>query len=528
MFQVLSHILSYLPFGDLKTVRFVSKLWNDESLKIIKKKAVVKFGFGPGYSATNESMKLFRYVNEMKKNPLPNWEINLPALGTTRADEYKVDATPGRPGAKLIADLDWFLGEKTDVVKQLTLSGELESIFDHEILVKVMKNLPLGTIQNFELAGGWALKALSENGELEFPTTISFKMLQEFTLSMGAFNVEGYHAKDCSTMTWLRPLANAVNRVRALHLRCRSPLSLSFIQQADSFPNLEQVSFHYVNPEGLKFLQKLDKPLSKLELNRLIHWKSADVLAFQKLLQKHSNSLKSLQFILPNCSQGSMVLELPIFPQLKTLNLGYGSSGDDEDDDDNDNRVGTNEKVLVTVAFRGEYGPDAISYAKHFPSLQSLTLWPSGYGKYGATESYRTYLSDITSFWEKHTKFYEIFFPLHQDEHEPPQICKTLYHLDVPHQSFDYPDQQLHIFPRAAEIAAMFPNVVNDWTTEIKKPVTIPPPRPEKKVLRSASKKVKVQATRVLRPRGTTTRASKTTPAAAASAKRRAPKRKIN
>ncbi|OXA62695.1 hypothetical protein Fcan01_00746 [Folsomia candida] len=434
---VVPHILSYLPFDDLKNVRFVSKVWNREALRLIRKKSYVKFDFLLGYKKLDDPTKLFRYNHEMQDNPIPCWQIAIPSIGL---EDYLHEVRPDQ-GEKIIADFHWFLGLKTHSVTWLRLAGKIASKFDYNTQIKILGMCPTQTIQHFELNWDWSTIKASGRG-YRFPSSIKFTNLETFVLSMnvGHYDVQGDGgpSHDCSSLTWLAPLISAVQGVRVLILDTSSPLLETFYNQATPFQNLDEITIQEnLTPEGLKFLNKLQQPLTKMNLGRLEHWKKPQYLGFGRLLQNHSQTLTSLKITLGNCVKSNTILSLPIFPSLKKLHVDMDSMGEQYEE----------EKFPIDVSFDGD---NDISYAKHFPSLKSLEF---GYNDGGflmrRNENANDYLFDV-------------FLPLGHGEDGDAgfQVCKTLRHLDLPTKAISESGQ---LFDRLGEIARMFPNVHNPW-----------------------------------------------------------------
>ncbi|OXA63219.1 uncharacterized protein LOC110855001 [Folsomia candida] len=429
---VVSHILSYLPFDDLKNVRFLSNVWNQEALRLIKKKGCVRFEFSPGHKKLDDSTKLFRYNHEMQENPIPHWRIAIPSIGL---ETYQHEIRPAQ-GEKVIAGLHWFLGLKTHNVTSLDFAGTIASKSDYDAQIRVLEMCPTQTIENFELGWTWIQDEASGRG-YTFPRSIKFTNLKTFGLSMdvGSYDIEGDgdHSEDCSSLSsWLTPLLYAVKGVRVLILNCTfSPLLDTFYDRAKPFRNLEEITIQRnITPEGLKFLNKLKNPLRKMNLGRFEYWKKVQYLAFGRLLRKHSQTLTSLQITLGNCVKNDTILNLPIFPSLKELYV------------DKDSWVEENETFALKVSFDGD---DDIAYAKHFPRLETLKLGGNDNG-WGRNVN-------------ENNALFDTFLPFGFSD-AGSQVYKTLRHLDLPTEATLESGQ---LYARADEIAKMFPNVHNPW-----------------------------------------------------------------
>ncbi|OXA61759.1 uncharacterized protein LOC118433957 [Folsomia candida] len=434
---VVSLILSYLPFDDVKNVRFLSKVWNREALRLMKKKGLVKFDFSLGYKKLDDSTKLFRYNHEMQENPIPHWRIAIPCIGL---NEYVHEIRPAQ-GEKVIADFHRFLGLKTHNVTSLDFGGKIASKFDYDEQIRILEMCPIQTIQNFELGWTWIQDEASGQG-YRFPSRIKFTNLETFVLSMdvGHYDIEGDGgpSRDCSSLTpWFSPFLHAVKGVRVLILKCTfSALLETFYDLAKPFRNLEEITIQRnITPKGLKFLNKLKKPLTKMNIGRFEHWKKPQYLGFGRLLRKHSQTLTSLKITLGNCVKSNTNLNLPSFPSLKELHVAKDSWSDQD------------ETFPLKVSFDGD---DGISYAKHFSSLVSLKLG----------EDNRGFL--VRSNENENDDLYHTFLPLGdgEDGNTGFQVCKTLRRLDLPTKATL---ESGSLFARAGEIARMFPNVHNPW-----------------------------------------------------------------
>ncbi|OXA62856.1 uncharacterized protein LOC118434015 [Folsomia candida] len=428
-----SHILSYLPLNDVKNARFLSRVWNQEALRLIKKKGLVKLDFSFGYQKLDDSTKLLRYNHEMEVNPIPHWRITIPSIGL---DEDWHEVHPSQ-GGKIIADLHWFLGLRTHNVTTLQLGGTIASKFDYKTQVKILRRCPTQTIQYFEL--GWTWRTVKTSGRrYKFPSSIKFTNLKTIAFSMDDGDYRGDHSEDYSSLTpLLTPLISAVKGVRVLILDCPcSPLLGTFYDLAQPFWNLEEITIkETLTLKGLNFLNKLKKPLRKMTLGRFEYVESAQYLEFGRLLRKHSQTLTSLEITLGNWVNSNTVLNLPIFPSLKELHMWM------------DFWCHEDETFKIKLSFDGD---DVISYSKHFPSLQTLELGEDDPGiVVDANEKNELDLLDI-------------FFPLGHgvDGDAGFQVCKTLRHLDLPAEATLESGQ---IFARVGKIARMFPNVLNPW-----------------------------------------------------------------
>ncbi|OXA64218.1 uncharacterized protein LOC118434139 [Folsomia candida] len=435
---VVSHIMSYLPFDDVKNVRFLSKVWNQEALRLIKKRGYVSFNFCLGYKKLDDPTKIFRYNHEMQDNPIPHWRIAIPSIGL---DSYQHEIRPAQ-GVKVIADLHWFLGLKTHNVTSLDFAGKISSKSDFDTEIEILEMCPTETIQYFEL--GWIWSTVEASGQgYTFPSRIKFTNLNTFVLSMdvGSYDVEGdgSPSEDCSSLaSWLNPLLCAVKEVRVLILNCTFPALLeTFYGQAKPFQNLEEITIQQnLTPEGLNFLNKLKKPLTKMNLGRFEHWTNAQYLGFGRLLSKHSQTLTSLKMTLGNCANSDTILNLPSFPSLRVLHVGKDSWG------------AKDETFPLQVSFDGA---NSISYAKHFPTLETLKLGDNDIG------------------WRRNAIvndfLFDTFLPLGNGG-AGLQVCKTLRHLDLPTEPTLKSGQ---LFARGREIARMFPNVHNPWINMVRK-----------------------------------------------------------
>ncbi|OXA54590.1 hypothetical protein Fcan01_10270 [Folsomia candida] len=110
---------------------------------------------------------------------------------------------------------------------------------------------------------------------------------------------------------------------------------------------------------------QLTNPLKKLKLDRLRFEQGEDYAKFEKLLQKHANTLEELHFTY-DVWRNDETLHLPILPRMLTLSVGWMQfSG-------------------MEIRFPSEQNnedDDVLDYERHLPRLDALSLimFPSAY-----------------------------------------------------------------------------------------------------------------------------------------------------
>lgn len=457
----------------LKEIRFVSKLWNEEAFKLLRKRCTLdlEFNWGSGYEKTTESMKLFRYSVEMANNPLPNWSIALPSLGLEEdGDGDGVDTSEGQPGAKMLEDLDYFIvDDKLDArrsLKRLNLGGAISSRKDYDVRLKVLQAVG-GGVEEFTWRGSWYLDT-APGKNYPFPEDIHFQKLKVFTLSLSPLEPGGWghdEAKNCSSLTWLQPFIKSIHRVTTIRLECSTSLALLFCNTLTKpgmmslLSNLREVSVHHVTVNVIKILLKLDKPLKKLELFDLKNLEKSDFQYFAELLQKHCQTLESLLFIIPPSPMDEndtppLFISFPAFPKLINLNVGWGPEEYQKTQD-------------IKLTFPD--GTSFVNYANDLPSLKCLTLYPLGYRKYSQIETSFTVGTQPERVWENCGSLFKMFFPPIATNGAM-QIVKSVQFLDALYEVPVGYQKESPLFSEEAEvlIAAMFPNVNNKWITSIR------------------------------------------------------------
>lgn len=471
--QILSTILSYLPVEELKQVRFVSKLWNEEAFKLLRKRCTLSLDFErtQGYEAMNESMKLFRYAVEMGNNPISNWKIDLSPIGK----RYALDPSPGKLGAKLLEDIDYFLFDNSAQlsnacrsVKTLKLGGTIAFLSDYKLRLKFLQALG-SRLTELNWGGHWYLRA--SGGNCPFPENIQFYKLKVFNLSLCPLEEAGgwfdYAAKNCSNLTWLQPLIRSIKRVTTLRFACSASLTLEFLNVLSKpeiislYSNLNELSLNKVTVDVIKILLKLDRPLKKLQIYALKDMKKPDFLYFEELLRKHCQTLESLLFIIPPTpvedGDGTppVSISFPTFPKLVNLIVGWGQKS---------------YRKTLDIKLMFPDGSSFVNYAKDLPSLKSLTLWPAEFRNFGKTEDFTTMSADPDRVWRDYGYIFEMFFPPIATNGEM-QICRSVQFLDVLHKVRFIVSRENPLFTKPKEIliARMFPNVENnEWITSIR------------------------------------------------------------
>lgn len=451
LLQILSHILSFMSITELKCFRFVSKSWNIEAFRHLKKLCDVSFYFSHtlgevinGYSLHPKSLRLLQYSVEMETSPMPNWTITLPSLRDI--------PTPGTVGAKLLDDLNHFIiSPKPEYIRKLELCGNIRSEFDLQLQLQPWEELLQalgGTLQELELGWTWLLDYWPANYAI-FPENITFPKLQVFKLSMAFLEGGDANVRDCSDVTWLQNVVTAVRCVTRIELLEDTPPSTTFLEHLSQvsvmFVNLQEIVITYVCPDVIRALLKVEQPqpLKKLELEKLEYMEKEDYPAYQELLRKHSKSLELLKFSLAGTSTKSTTdpirIRFPTCPKLTRLEVEWSSGDPDAQGND------------IRLVFPD--GRASIDYEKHLPSLKSLTVSPVEFIIYSAGMR-----KAMEGGWRKYASFYEMFFPSIAENYKGTmQVCKSLQILDVP-----IPDR---ISPQFSNIltrlAGLFPNASN-------------------------------------------------------------------
>lgn len=489
IFQILSNILSYLSVKELKELRLVSKLWNEEACKHLKRRATVFFDYNCGYEDTRESMKLFQYFAEMAHNPISNWLFQIPI---TLGQDDAINLLPGQPGAKLLADLlNLCLSDVSMFPKKLEFRGQIVTELDYEVRLTILKAVA-GALQEFNWGGDWDLVTISGE-DIPFPEKFQFHKLRVFTLSLTLPGEED--VDEVYNFTWLPHFIKTIQGVTTIRLRCDSEISCVFLsvlgQEMRFFSNLNEISIKTVTEDVIQLLLKLEKPLTKLELSKITLTKE-DFQYLGKLLEKHCQTLKSLLLIIPESPRDeddtpSVYIRFPKFPDLVKLNVGW-----------NPGRQGKSQDVKLTFSD----GSGGINFARDCPSLKSLTLWPTQFGKYPDGDNPGLGSLESTSVWKDCACFYEMFLPPIRKNGEM-QICESLQFLDVLQEVRSKKGKKFPLFSKEAEtrIANMFPNVRNNnWITSVREKTSR-----AKDVVKKGKKETKSKGIRksvvVLRPR---------------------------
>lgn len=228
---------------------------------------------------------------------------------------------------------------------------------------------------------------------------------------------------------------------------CNSELS--------SVPNLNQLSIHHINIDSLQCLLQLKQRLKSLEIYEFVDMKPAHFPILEKLLRKLAPTLERLllvirQIYVPVEDMETNHIQVPQFPKLVALNIGWDVGLNTYYDK-------TNTKTTLLFP-SGE-----IDYEQDFPELQSLTLWPFGFGKYPNFRDYSYHIdkSDVTKFQEKIVSFYTIWFPcINPIFGGRTKIVQSVQVLDVLTQLWVYGEIRSLFSQRAvSRIRRMFPNL---------------------------------------------------------------------
>lgn len=423
---------------DLKNVRFVSRQWNQEALKIINKTCAVTFEFESDYPGPQESMKFFQYSVEMQEIPMSRWNIDLPIFQQRQGYGRALDATPGQPGSKFVDDFNWFISSPNiENMKILELAGQIHTKLEFDLRLKVLQTVQK-TLQELCISGTWY--QTSDQVNCEFPENLNFPNLKSFSLKL----ITDTEGEECYNLKWLQNLFRGITKISTLDLLCYDEqLAVSFLDHihnlANSFSHLEELSISSANPVVIKKILQVQvkTPLRKLQVSDLnITFTDFDTredwILYDHLLSKYSTTLQELSFDIPHKNEksekGQQFIIFPTFPNLKYLRVSWESG-----------------KEPLDLMFPG----GGINYENDFPSLQSLAVYPEING-----DPFRGTVS-------------EAFFPATKEENlgdEPIQVFNGLQYLEIfPDKGFEDESITPDI---VTAIAGMFPKVSNyDWIT---------------------------------------------------------------
>jgi hypothetical protein len=461
---MLSHVLSYLSIEDLKDVRLVNHLWNQEASKLLKKRsdAIITFNFKKPSLYLDDSTQLYRYIDEMK--PCQNQFISSIVLNLNRdysedSEDEDDELETGNytyPENKILlnrleADLLWFftLSNNNHVFTKLILDGSIET--KHILVIRTrIITLLKDTLKELDMGGWWQPRnedysIINEpnpalNEEYQFPSQLEFSSLKSFTLSLYThldFQIKGW--------SWIESLVKSIKDVTCIHLCCCEVVMMEFLEllrkSRHLFNNLNEVEifmedstnfFHFLAAHCDATL-----PITMLTMHNIT---ADEIPTLQEILWKYCKSLKFLDLWLPTVIK-KWTLRFPSFPELKVLDIAFHQ--------DRDPDVETNHEIKCGLLFGNDKQDSSIDYNKYFPVLQQLTLFQ--------------HLSRVFKdgpWWTKHQPIFGQFItPLEKNK-----ICTTLKILDIPYTCRD--NCQIVICPLMEEIAALFPNVHNKWINQ--------------------------------------------------------------
>lgn len=433
-FQILSRILIHLNFVELKSVRLVSRLFNQEAIILIKKRGYARLDFGT-YTHTN-LMTYFRYVNEMRDCLMPSWKLKLFKINEPHQFVRK-HLYLSSLQRKFQYDINHLLTNLNSYVTILKLSGPIYSSLDWEFRMQILDKLS-GTLVEICFSGNSGTRDVINPARMVyFQKILKFRPLQKFVLCLDRRS----RWLNRPNFDFIPPNGHilTVSGIRSLHLDSEKIWTHMFINLSASFPNLEEVTIHSLSLIGLQFLFKLARPLMTLILTGFLDFGREHLPQFEQLLEKHSKSLVTLEFILPKF--GEIAMPLPVFDILINLKIGFP----------------TERRLCTTI----EFGADKIPpFDKHLASLKSLTLWMARDQTIGFN----------AIVWKEYGVLFEAFFPLGDDIEVVPRYT-SLRVLDIPYEQSMYSDLERRngiVLPRGAKLAAMFPNVVNKWMNKIR------------------------------------------------------------
>lgn len=432
MFQILAQVLSYLWVDNLKNIRLVSKLWNAEGFKLLKKRAFLylprrdAFEGDRNQTNTNVTMRLFRYDHEMGHNPLNNCHVRLPSF-----DKDII----GGPCAKIIDDFDSIFSKFCHITR-LKIDLNVKCQLDYDVRLKILTNLS-NTLQDLDLSGKWRL--VGKDGtpiNYSFPRGLIFNRLQTLTISLEARDRNGGYVHNFS---WFHALIPAIPAVNNLDIDDAS-FAHVLLYNLNLCPNFTHICTHYIcSKEFWERFLSLDNPLKSLSIGYIFEDEGQGdeflecIRLFEQVLVKHATTLECLQFTIPENTGSDCVLHIPPMPALKILSIGCEF-------------ITKSVKEMRLLFGRNE----ELNFSRHFPSLQSLTLDPC--------VKWRN-----STIWTAFCNFYESFLPVYSDT----QICKTVKYLDIGH----YCGRGLpgYYDDGFGDIEKMFPNASNQRTNEDRK-----------------------------------------------------------
>lgn len=401
-------------------------------------------------------MKLFRYSLEMSSFPLLAWKLELPCLGA--CDEFGMKF-------KMVTDLSSFLLQPHSITL-LELGGLMDSLKDYSIRHKILAKLSQ-TLEHIELSGYWGW----EPERVLVPYNLHFPRLKTLTLSLRG----RVRARDNS---WFRGWIPGIKTVTWIRLNCDGNESHAFLYCLSNAPwslfrHLRKFTSHVTTPTGLRCLSLLEQKLTWVELGLLVEMRAGDYAIFEKFLVKHAATLEMLQFVMCAIKVRDeklvITVKIPSCPKLRWLNIGKDLGlirpRYPEEPDLHWYVVNSGRNQEINLNFPG----GEINYARDFPVLESLTLWPMGFGKYPLEEDAHHFVGySVTELWNKIEPFYAIFCPgIVTNFVGQPQIVRSVLDLDIlTHASFGNVEKKLLLSENAVtRIADMFPNLRNKDTT---------------------------------------------------------------
>ncbi|OXA53931.1 uncharacterized protein LOC118435845 [Folsomia candida] len=424
-YLILSHIFSYLPFDNLKTARLVCSKWDEEAARILKKKSTVAMDLYSRYNYQYPmgSMTLLRYAKEMENLHPTSLHLNLPRFTSSN---YR--------SLKLVDDLNWFLLlDRCRHITRLNLGGAIFSGSDYKMHLGILTKLQ-ATLCDLELS--WQLYLRDESsGDHAFLTKdLNLNKLEVFTYSITTGHEEDVLANEAVLSYW----AAAVQRVKRIQLKRDVFYEWKFfnclLHYEQPFPQLEAFIITPLTQQiVLDLLLKLTNPLKMLKVHRLRQGPGQYYAKFEKLLQKHADTLEELHFVYDR----DEALHLPTLPRLRTLS------------------VGCMQLFGLNIRFPSAHdNNDVLDYERHLPRLAalSLSMFPSGRPNYS---------------WEHHRDKLEVFVPTRNRNGEPIETrCVTLRKLDLRiYTGYGWISDCFFRSPSDPPLTSMFPNVWNDWMT---------------------------------------------------------------
>ncbi|XP_035711240.1 uncharacterized protein LOC118436756 [Folsomia candida] len=412
--------------------------------------------FDPSYYEVNPSMNFLRYVHEMQ-NPAdwPNWKIRYPTLPALGVDQ-------NHQGAKYIIDLNWFLKpSRGHHVTSLTLSGGIYSNYEYWLKLKPVIQFS-DTLEELNLKFSFIFFDM-DSIERKFSGwgPISLPKLKRFTLNLApCHDARPLSFENLSTV-WMKNWADAIKGVGYVATFRRASLGSRLVQEmrrnisSGAYQNLREIVLTCKPEDGVNFLTEFNQPLKKVTLT--IPLEIRHLREFENSIRKFANSLELLSLRVSTDdleAEVRFVLNLPCFPNLKTLDFHFGefeNVGWYQGGNDGRSRVG--HVARIRLAFPPvRRGDDlGVKYDLHLPSIRSIIIKPL----------FDDHDDDADNFWNTYADLMDSLLPKEGEG----QSCKTLWNLEFP--SLDDLEVETR-YRQAHRLPEIFPHVRNEWMNRLR------------------------------------------------------------